>query len=91
MIFSFILLQSVEKKRMQTAKEKLASVEYHPLREFNLTVHPVDENDMRRKRLKNFIKCKLLSLSTLSMQFELLFFRKKQMPVYLSWDGKNAP
>ncbi|MCD7468251.1 hypothetical protein HAX54_006263 [Datura stramonium] len=30
----------VEKKRMQTAKEKLASVEYHPLREFNLTVSP---------------------------------------------------
>ncbi|KAK4724893.1 hypothetical protein R3W88_027672 [Solanum pinnatisectum] len=67
---------SVEKKRMQTAKEKLASVEYHPLREFNLTVSPIDEHDMRRKRFKNFIKCKVLSLSTLSMQFELLFFRK---------------
>ncbi|KAK4345638.1 hypothetical protein RND71_035814 [Anisodus tanguticus] len=46
----------VEKKRMQTAKEKLASVEYHPLREFNLSVSPVDEHDMRRKRFKNIIK-----------------------------------
>ncbi|KAL3326671.1 hypothetical protein AABB24_037390, partial [Solanum stoloniferum] len=43
---------SVEKKRVQTAKEKLASVEYHPLREFNLTVSPIDEHDMRRKRLR---------------------------------------
>uniref|UniRef100_M1AFH8 F-box family protein n=1 Tax=Solanum tuberosum TaxID=4113 RepID=M1AFH8_SOLTU len=47
---------SVEKKRMQTAKEKLASVEYHPLREFNSRVSPIDEHDMRRKRFKNFIK-----------------------------------
>lgn len=46
----------VEKKRMQTAKEKLASIEYHPLRELNLTVRPSDEHDMRRKRLKNIIK-----------------------------------
>lgn len=43
----------VEKKRMQTTKEKLASVQYHPLREFNLTVSPIDEHDMRRKRFKN--------------------------------------
>lgn len=41
-----------EKKRMQTAKERLASVEYHPLRESNLTVSPIDEHDMRRKRLR---------------------------------------
>ncbi|XP_055809098.1 F-box protein SKIP24 [Solanum dulcamara] len=43
----------VEKKRMQRAREKLASVEYHPVREFNLTVSPIDEHDMRRKRFKN--------------------------------------
>ncbi|CAN4118246.1 unnamed protein product [Withania somnifera] len=75
----------VEKKRMQTAKEKLASLEYHPLREFNLTVRLIDEHDMRKKRSKNIIKCKVLILFTLSVQCELLFFRKSNT-CYLSWD-----
>ncbi|XP_060176662.1 F-box protein SKIP24-like [Lycium barbarum] len=55
-ILGFDKALRVEKKRMQTAKEKLASVEYHPLWDFNLTVSPVDEHDMRRKRSKNMIK-----------------------------------
>ncbi|XP_059296439.1 F-box protein SKIP24-like isoform X1 [Lycium ferocissimum] len=55
-ILGFEKALRVEKKRMQTAKEKLASVEYHPLRDFNLTVSPVDEHDMRGKRSKHMIK-----------------------------------
>ncbi|XP_009777612.1 F-box protein SKIP24 [Nicotiana tabacum] len=39
----------VEKRRMQAAKEKLASVEYHPLRDFNLAVTPIAEQAMRKR------------------------------------------
>ncbi|XP_070051202.1 F-box protein SKIP24 isoform X2 [Nicotiana tomentosiformis] len=45
----------VEKRRMQAAKEKLASVEYHPLRDFNLAVTPIAEQAMR-KRLRTSSK-----------------------------------
>ncbi|KAF3644036.1 F-box protein SKIP24 [Capsicum annuum] len=76
----------VEKKRMQTTKEKLASVQYHPLREFNLTVSPIDEHDMRRKRFKNTNMgeprvCKNLD----SVRLSLCLFGSKNHGVGIRW------
>ncbi|KAA8519027.1 hypothetical protein F0562_016199 [Nyssa sinensis] len=63
-----------EKRRLDAAKEQLASIEYHPLRDFNLTSSGVDECGIKRKKLKKCINCKaLISLFVLYRKFSLVF------------------
>lgn len=41
-----------EKSRLHAAKEQLASVMYHPLRDYNSPSSSIDEHSMNRKKLK---------------------------------------
>ncbi|XVE90259.1 hypothetical protein DITRI_Ditri20bG0064600 [Diplodiscus trichospermus] len=49
-----------EKQRLDTAKEGLKSMKYHPLRDYNLTSNESHENQKKRKKLKTCINCKIL-------------------------------
>uniref|UniRef100_A0A5B7BTD2 Putative F-box family protein isoform 1 n=1 Tax=Davidia involucrata TaxID=16924 RepID=A0A5B7BTD2_DAVIN len=45
-----------EKRRLDAAKEQLASIKYHPLRDFNLKSSGADECGIKRKKLKKCIQ-----------------------------------
>ncbi|XVF30693.1 hypothetical protein REPUB_Repub16aG0080000 [Reevesia pubescens] len=47
-----------EKRRLDTAKEELQSLKYHPLRDYKLTSNEDHENKKKRKKLKIGINCK---------------------------------
>ncbi|XP_057948160.1 F-box protein SKIP24 isoform X2 [Malania oleifera] len=44
-----------EKRRLQKAKEQLASMNYHPLQDNKLTTIVVDEHNIKRKKLKKCV------------------------------------
>ncbi|THG00247.1 hypothetical protein TEA_000701 [Camellia sinensis var. sinensis] len=52
MMFIYVTWQRDEKRRLDAAKEQLASVKYHPLRDYSSTSGRVDECCIKRKKLK---------------------------------------
>ncbi|OMP05362.1 F-box protein SKIP24 [Corchorus olitorius] len=52
-----------EKRRLDTAKEELQSMKYHPLRDYKLTSNEGHENKIKRKKLKTHISCKFQAYS----------------------------
>ncbi|OMO88007.1 hypothetical protein CCACVL1_08597 [Corchorus capsularis] len=46
-----------EKQRLDTAKEELQSMKYHPLRDYKLTSNEGHESKIKRKKLKTHISC----------------------------------
>ncbi|KAM7500470.1 hypothetical protein LguiA_024884 [Lonicera macranthoides] len=54
-----------EKRRLDASKEQLASVKYHPLRDYNLTSSSVGERSVKRKKSKKYVDCEpLISFSS---------------------------
>ncbi|KAJ4833742.1 hypothetical protein Tsubulata_003873 [Turnera subulata] len=56
---------SNEKKMLEAAKEELASMKYHPLRDYSFTGSQDDKCNRKNRKLKTCSKCKL-SLAVLS-------------------------
>lgn len=49
----YLLLQKVEKRKVDRAKEQLESVKYHPLHDFSWKGNRSDEHSIRRKKSKH--------------------------------------
>lgn len=48
--------QKDEMQRLETAKEELAYMKYHPLQDYRLTRKGDNEGDKKRKKLKRSVK-----------------------------------
>ena len=56
------LYQKDEKRRLDTAKDELESMNYHPVREYNPVCGGEKEHNIKRKKLKRCDSCETLTL-----------------------------